>query len=483
MIGGLAELGLLFLMFLAGSEVRARPGAGERRVVAVVAVTGLVLPFATGLAVARLLDPGRYSGPNGSATTFALVFGVAVAVTSIPVISRILLDLGLLGTGLARVVLSVAVVEDVVLYVVLAVALGLAQGHGSEAYGLPGLLPTHSAAPVAAFHVGIAVLFLAAVLAGGARAFRWLAESRANVLERRSPVAFRLAFLLSLVLLCVVLGVNPVFGALAAGLSAARADRSRAAPGSWAADSSEAAWDALRQFALAFFVPVYFAVVGVRLDLVRQFDPVFFAWFCALACAVKAASVWLGARLAGEPNERATTLAVALNARGGPGIVLATVTLSAGVVNERFFTALVVLSVLTSQAAGVWLERVAGRLALHGDAGADAHQDRPGDDVDRPADARPAQPPLQAADEQDVEHPPAARQRVEQQPQKGGAPGGARAGRDELRQERHEEHGHLDVEQVAEHAQHEGPPGSGRPGPAAGAGERVVSRPPAAREG
>ncbi|MGH6920403.1 MAG: hypothetical protein ACREJ0_22180, partial [Geminicoccaceae bacterium] len=54
-------------------------------------------------------------------------------------------------------------------------------------------------------------------------------------------------------------------------------------------------------------------------------------------------------------------LAVATNARGGPGIVLASVAFDAGIINEAFYTTLVLVAVLTSQAAGTWLEFVLRR--------------------------------------------------------------------------------------------------------------------------
>jgi Kef-type K+ transport system membrane component KefB len=116
------------------------------------------------------------------------------------------------------------------------------------------------------------------------------------------------------------------------------------------------AWEAMKKFSLAFFIPIYFAGVGMQLDLINDFDIVFFVLFFLLATVVKAFSVWAGARVVGESNSTAVNLAVALNARGGPGIVLATVTLSAGVINGTFFTAIVVLSIVTSLLAGVWLD-------------------------------------------------------------------------------------------------------------------------------
>ena len=83
------------------------------------------------------------------------------------------------------------------------------------------------------------------------------------------------------------------------------------------------------------------------------------------ACLAKSISCYAGARLAGEGPHGARNLAVALNARGGPGIVLASVTLDAGIIGEGFFTTLVLLALLTSVAAGSWLEaalRRDGRL-------------------------------------------------------------------------------------------------------------------------
>jgi Kef-type K+ transport system membrane component KefB len=132
--------------------------------------------------------------------------------------------------------------------------------------------------------------------------------------------------------------------------------------GSSSPHTSGQAWDAIRQFSLAFFIPIYFFTVGLKLDLIHNFHILFFLCFLVLSCALKAGSIWFGAKLAGQPSGRAWDLAVALNARGGPGIVLATVTFEAAIVNESFFTSLVLLSVLTSQLAGYWLDRRSAAL-------------------------------------------------------------------------------------------------------------------------
>src|SRR5580704_11883280 len=143
-LGAVYQLGLLLLMFAAGAEMRRLLQRDAVRPVGLIASLGLVVPFALGLGLVAALGTSDYIGTAGNRTALVLVFGMAIAVTSIPVISRIMHDIGLLGTRFARIVLSVAVIEDIVLYVVLAVAVRLVQGPGREAFGLPTALDIHT---------------------------------------------------------------------------------------------------------------------------------------------------------------------------------------------------------------------------------------------------------------------------------------------------------------------------------------------------
>ena len=108
----------------------------------------------------------------------------------------------------------------------------------------------------------------------------------------------------------------------------------------------------------AIFIPIYFAVVGYKLDLGHTFSFGLLAVFLTIACVVKLIAAGSGARIAGFPWRDSINLATALNARGGPGIVLASVALDAGIVNAPFYTTLVLVAVLTSQLAGAWLDYV-----------------------------------------------------------------------------------------------------------------------------
>ncbi|MEU6671067.1 cation:proton antiporter [Streptomyces sp. NPDC046727] len=371
-LDALYQLGQLLLLFLAGAELRVGAGGRERRTGAAAAAAGLLLPFAAGAGIVLLTGKARFAGPAGTTVTTALVVGLATAVAAIPVISRIMMDLGIMDTVFGRVVLMVAVIEDIILYVVLAVVLGLAQAGSEQSVGLWQEFGSSSIALSALYFAVVSLLFVWIALARGPRWFGWLAERPGNVVARRSPVAFRLVFLLAMVLLCLGLGVNAVFGALVAGICAARGDEQA---GSLQAEGRALhAWEAIRQFSQSFFVPVFFALVGVRLDLAREFDVWFFCWFLLLACGVKTLSVWGAARLAGETSAFAGSLALALNARGTLGVILAGVTHQAGLIDGEFFAVLVLLSVVTSQVAGFWLARRAPALraprplAIHHDA-------------------------------------------------------------------------------------------------------------------
>lgn len=351
-LGGTYQLGLLLLMFASGAEMRSIYRRGEGRIVGLVTLTGVVLPFLAGAALFRFLDPATLQGEARNSTALLLVFALAIAVTSIPVISRIMLDLGIIDTSFARIVLGVAVIEDVVVYIILSLALGMVASTSGAAFGLPVLLDLRpGSAESLLFHVAATLLFFLLVLTLGGRGFRWSRRQRWNLLANSSPIAYYLLFVFGATLVSVTLGVTPLLGAFLAGVAASAGLGPRAVE----------ARAAIKSFSTAFWVPIYFALVGLQLDLIRQFDLVFFIWFLAFACVAKSISVYLGARLAGESPNGSRNLAIATNARGGPGIVLASVSFTAGIINQQFYAALVMLAIVTSLLAGSWLGRIVRR--------------------------------------------------------------------------------------------------------------------------
>lgn len=338
-----SQLGLILLMFTSGTELRSFLQRGERKIVAVLTATGTILPFLAGLVLVLIIDTQQQEGPAGNRTAFILVFACATAVTSIPVISRIMLDLKIMHTKFARVVLTTAVFEDIVLYLVLAVALGLVQ-QGNETSLAAFLGPSFNTSLKPVHHLLITFLFFAVVLVVGPVVLRRLLRVRLL-----NSLVLQLLFLFVVVGLSILLGVTPVFGAFAAGIVAGRMG-----------DEGEVeARETIKWFSLASFIPIYFAIVGFRLDLIQNLSLSFLLFFLLSSCLIKGLSIYTGARVAGKAHAGALNLAVALNARGGPGIVIASLAFDAGIISQGFFAILVLTAVLTSLIAGSWLGRVA----------------------------------------------------------------------------------------------------------------------------
>lgn len=328
-------LGLLLLMFLAGAETQQLFSREERREVGWLTIVGTGLPFLLGLLFAPWIIRPSLAGPNGNRIALTIILAVGVAVTSVPVVSKIFADLKILHTRFARLVLGVAVLEDIVLWLALAVATATAGGAALH----PRQMTGHLLTTVAFFVMGLTVL---------PRVIKRINKARFNVVARNAPVAYAIAVLLAYCAVAGALDVSLVFAAFLAGFAVVHKKRRLFAE----------ALDAIGKVSFAFFIPVYFAIVGLKLDLIRGVSLWMIVAFIGATCAIKILSVSLAGRCAGFRGLDLINLAITTNARGGPGIVLASVAFDAGIISSKFYTTLVIAAVLTSQIAGAWLEHV-----------------------------------------------------------------------------------------------------------------------------
>jgi Kef-type K+ transport system membrane component KefB len=346
-LGFLYHLGLLLLMFVSGASVRHVLGKENRAPTAWLLGLGTPLPFFLALFVAPLLPLAAFTGPAGAESSVILVFAVAAAVTSIPVITKIFHDLGILHTRFASLMLGAAVLEDIALWGVLSVATAIGSATLAAIDGR--LYET------IAVHVGANLAFVAVAMLLAPAVLRRLARARWNPLAAETPMAWVMLAMLGYVAVAAALDVTLVFAAFLAGFGVVGgftgSERVR----------FRAPLEAIEQVSTSVFVPVYFAVVGSRLDFTRSFDPVMLIGFLFGTSLVVMVSIGLAARLAGFRGLDLVNLALTCNARGGPGIVLASVAFDAGLINSAFFTTLVLTAVLTSQACGFWLDFVLRR--------------------------------------------------------------------------------------------------------------------------
>jgi len=331
-------LGLLLLMFLSGAETQQLFTREERREVGWLTIVGTGIPFVLALALGPWLVQPSLAGPNGSRGSLIIILAVGVAVTSVPVVSKIFADLKILHTRFARIILGVAVLEDIVLWLALAVATAVAGAKALDSRQVA----YHLTATIAFFGLGLTIV---------PRIIKRINKSRFNVVAKHSPIAYSIAVLLGYCVIAGALDVSLVFAAFLAGFAVVHKKRKLFAE----------ALDAISKVSFSFFIPVYFAIVGLKLDLIRGFSWKMMVVFLAGSCLIKIFSVSLAGRFAGFHGLDLLNLAITANARGGPGIVLASVAYDAGIISPTFYTTLVLAAILTSQMAGAWLDYVLRR--------------------------------------------------------------------------------------------------------------------------
>ena len=341
-------LGLLLLMFLSGTETRRLLARENRREIGWIVGVGTPLPLLLVLVLGLndLLPLNALVGSAGQTRSTLLVVAIAVAVTSIPVISRIFFDLRILHTRFAALILGSAVLEDIILWGVLAIATALASSAA--------LAEQHVVRDITA-HIAATLVYAAAALTLAPPLLRRLHDARWNFLIRVSPVAYVISIMLAYAAVAATLQVTLVFAAFLAGFGLVGgmegSERHR----------FREALDSISGVAMGFFIPIYFAVVGYKLDFGGGFSLGMLMVFLFGSTTLCLLSVGLASRLAGFRGLDILNLALTTNARGGPGIVLATVAYEAGIINAAFYTTLVLTAVITSQAAGAWLRFVLSR--------------------------------------------------------------------------------------------------------------------------
>jgi Kef-type K+ transport system membrane component KefB len=340
-IGFLYSMGLLFLMFVSGSAVRHVLAGENRRPTLILFVVGTSTPFVLALALTGVIPLDRFMGTAGSRWALILVMAAAVAVTSIPVITKIFHDLGILHTRFASLMLGSAVMEDIALWGVATIATSIAAANASEGH-LTSLVVKH-----VLWNAG----YVLAAMAVMPRVLRYLGHARWNVLAQRSQITWVLTVLFSYVAFAGAHDVNLAFAAFLAGYGIVGGMKSTER------HHYRLTLDSISTMGGGLFIPVYFAIIGFKLDFTKTFSPLMLVAFLLGSSVIHMACLSVAGRLAGFRGMPIFNLAVTSNARGGPGIVLAGVAFDAGIINASFFTTLVLTAVLTSQFCGFWLDR------------------------------------------------------------------------------------------------------------------------------
>jgi Kef-type K+ transport system membrane component KefB len=344
-MGFLYQLGLILLMFCSGAETRRLLAKENRRNTLLLLTVSDLASFTLvlGLGFAGLIPLQLLTGTSSQTTATLLIVAIATAVCSIPVISRIFWDLGIMQTRFVSLILGYALLEDLALWVVLAFATALAAST---------TLAQQQVTSSVSGHVISTLIYTLIGLMAAPGLLKRLSNAGWNVLYKASPVGYTMAVLMAYCAIAAVFEVNLQFAALLAGYGIVGglygAQRERFA----------APVDAISKVSFGVFVPIYFGLIGYKLVFGRQFSFAIVLVFLVGSSLISVFSAGLAARLGGFRGLDVVNIALTTNARGGPGIVLASVAYDAGIINAAFYTSLVITAVITSQIAGAWLRFV-----------------------------------------------------------------------------------------------------------------------------
>lgn len=349
LFGLVYQLGMIMLMYNAGLKFQSRFEKSDGKIGIAVILGSTIIPFIVGWFSTYLFNPAQFLGTDQNVMALKVVVAISIAVTSIPVISKIFSDLGIMHSRFAKIIVGVAGIHDIVLWVALAVAASIVSSH---ARGVDAAVLLQSLAVTFGFLL-VCIFIIPWVL-------KRISSKRANILFRASFLGYFLVILFALSDIAGYLNIDVMYGALLAGV---------ATKFTLPDHLFKRVEISVREISFSFFIPLYFAIVGLGLDLAKNFSVGFFILYLVFATVVQSIVVYVTARLIRCDKLTSVNLAAAMNARGGPGIVLSTVAYSLGIINQNFFAILVMLALMTSWMAGSWLRYIlrSGRRLMPGD--------------------------------------------------------------------------------------------------------------------
>ncbi|MFZ2906158.1 MAG: cation:proton antiporter [Cyclobacteriaceae bacterium] len=327
-LDGFVQVAVVMLLFIAGLEVDLHIVLQQGRQAAFTSLLGLVIPFLFGFALPYLFPHFFGYADEGKRLAFALFMGTSMAITALPVIARILMDLGIFKTRMGMLVISSAMINDLIGWLIFSVVLGMiGRGHQNIS-----LLNT----------VMLTVGFTAVMLTLGRgvlnRALPWVNKRMAwpgGVLSLSLALCFLAAAFTEYI------GIHAIFGAFIFGVALGDSEH-----------MSERAKEIVHQFINNIFAPLFFVAIGLRVNFIANFDLMLTLAILIIAFVGKIIGSGWGTRLGGFSWKESLAAGFGMNARGAMEIILGLIALENGLINEKVFVSLVIMALITSMTSG-----------------------------------------------------------------------------------------------------------------------------------
>ena len=327
-LAGFVQVAVVMLLFIAGLEVDLHIVWQQGKQAVFTSLLGLIIPFFMGFIFPYFFPDFFGIKDQHQHLVFALFMGTAMAISALPVIVRILMDLNLFKSRMGLLVVTSAMVDDVVGWIIFSVILGMI-GRNGHAMSF-------------AYTIGLTVTYVVVMLTVGRgllnRVLPWVNKKLAwpgGVLSLSLALCFLGAAFTEYI------GIHAIFGAFIMGVAFGDSEH-----------FSERAKEIVHQFINNIFAPLFFVSIGLRVNFFTNFDWLLTLIIIVIAFAGKIIGCSLGTRLGGFTWRESFAAACGMNARGAMEIILGIVALENGLINEKVFVSLVVMALVTSMSSG-----------------------------------------------------------------------------------------------------------------------------------
>jgi Kef-type K+ transport system membrane component KefB len=324
----LSQLGLIFLLFLIGLEFDFKHLKTSRGSSLFISIMGIVAPFGLGYGLAYLMFP-HLAMEQTRFVGFALFIGTAMSITAIPILGRIMMELGITRTRIGAVTITAAAIDDACGWILLATVSALVRSNFHLKDTLLMLGET----------LGFALLMILAVRPLLVTWFARALKKSDGFLTINS-----LAFLMIVIFLCAIatslIGIFAIFGAFILGATLSDQEEFR-----------RAVAERLRDFVTAFFLPIFFTYTGLRTDVGSVGGGTMWVFAAAISIAAivgKFGGCTIAARLSGFSNRESSCIGVMMNTRALMELIVINVGFELGVIPPSVFCMLVIMALLTT---------------------------------------------------------------------------------------------------------------------------------------
>jgi Kef-type K+ transport system membrane component KefB len=328
-LAGMVQLSVVMLLFIAGLEVDLHIVWQQGRQSILTSLLGLVIPFGLGFSLPYAFPDFFGIADQQAHFVFALFMGTAMAISALPVIVRILMDLNLFKSRMGLLVVASAMIDDVIGWLIFSVLLSMIGKGGEKMPFISTLLLT----------IGFTVMMLTVGRGLLNRALPWMNK---NLAWPGGVLSVSLALCFMGAAFTEYIGIHAIFGAFIIGVSLGDSEH-----------FSERAKEIVHQFINNIFAPLFFVSIGLRVNFATNFDFWLTLIIIVIAFVGKIVGAGLGTKLGGGFTWRESLAAgFGMNARGAMEIILGIVALENGLINEKVFVSLVIMALVTSMSSG-----------------------------------------------------------------------------------------------------------------------------------